>query len=122
MSGIVDRIRYLVNVILMKTAEEHFEFVCNTLTSNHGVERGNMMSSPGLKYGKKVFAFLHNGKMGFRLGPNFDPDKWGLKNPEPLSPFKTKPPLKGWFLVDQKEMDFWEPLADLALTFTQTLK
>ncbi len=106
----------------MKTAEEHFESICKMLTSNQGVERGNMMSSPGLKYQKKVFAFLHKEKMGFRLGPNFDPIKWGLKNPESLSPFKTKPPLKGWLMIDQKEMDLWEPLADMALTFTQTLK
>lgn len=106
----------------MKTAEKHFEFICTTLTSKQGVERGNMMSSPGLKYNKKVFAFLHKGKMGFRLGPNFDATKWGLKDAQPLSPFKTKPPLKGWLMIDQKEMDFWEPLADMALTFTQTLK
>ncbi|MEQ8339328.1 MAG: hypothetical protein RIA62_18345 [Cyclobacteriaceae bacterium] len=106
----------------MRTAEEQFDLICASYAGKPGVEKGKMMSSPGLKYNNKVFAFLYKEKMGLRLGPSFDPDKWGLKNPEPLSPFKVKPPLKGWLLIDQREMDLWEPFADMALTFTQTLK
>ncbi|MEQ9220019.1 MAG: hypothetical protein RLO17_18335 [Cyclobacteriaceae bacterium] len=104
------------------TAENQFDSLCRKFVTLPGVETGNMMSSPGLKYNNKVFAFFYKKKMGFRLGPNFDTQKWGLKNPEPLSPFKTKPPLKGWLMIDQNEMDLWEPLAEMALTFTQTLK
>ncbi|XOV93642.1 MAG: hypothetical protein ACFHWX_02810 [Bacteroidota bacterium] len=106
----------------MNAQQQTFDALALKFSQLPDVESGNMMSSPGLKFKEKVFAFFHKGKMGFRLGPNFDPDKMGLRNHEPLSPFKTKPPLKGWFIVDQSEMDFWEPLTEMALAFTQTLK
>jgi hypothetical protein len=81
-----------------------------------------MMSSPGLKYNNKVFAFYHKGNMGFRLGPQFSPPQHGIKFAKPLSPFKTKPPLKGWYVIDQIEKDLWPVLAEMALEFTMTLK
>ncbi|NNF20849.1 MAG: hypothetical protein HKN67_02820 [Saprospiraceae bacterium] len=88
----------------------------------HGVVKGKMMSSPGLKYNNKIFAFYHKETMGFRLGPDFKPGSFGLMNAKPLSPFKTKPPLKGWYVVDHNESNLWEDLTELALEFTMTLK
>ncbi len=60
--------------------------------------------------------------MGFRLGPNFNPEKMGIKNAKPLSPFKKKPPLKGWFIVEKYESNSWDVLVEMALEFTKTLK
>ena len=37
-----------------------------------GVVHGKMMSSPGLKYKNKVFAFYFNEEMTFRLGKNYN--------------------------------------------------
>ena len=90
-------------------------------TANPDVVLGKMMSSPGLKYKDKVFAFYTKEEMGFRLGPDFDPDKFGVTSVSPLSPFKTKPPLKGWFMVDESESNKWQTLASTALEFTITL-
>jgi len=80
-----------------------------------------MMSDSGLKYKDKVFAFYHKESMGFRLGPDFDPEQFGLKNFKFLSPLKKKPPLKGWFIIDKLESDTWEALSEKALEFTVTL-
>lgn len=90
-------------------------------TANQDVVLGKMMSSSGLKYKDKVFAFYSKEEMGFRLGPDFDPDKFGLTSARPLSPFKTKPPLKGWFMIDESESNRWQTLASLALEYTITL-
>jgi hypothetical protein len=81
-----------------------------------------MMSAPALKFNNKVFVFFLEAEMGFRLGPSFSPKKFGLLSARPLSPFKTKPPLKGWYLIDASESDFWSELCALALTYTQQLK
>lgn len=83
---------------------------------------GKMMSSPGLKVNDKVFAFYHKGEMGFRLGGDFDLKKFGVTTAKPLSPFKTKPPLKGWYIIEETESNLWEPLTEMALQYTRTLK
>lgn len=80
-----------------------------------------MMSSPGLKFKDKVFAFYANEKMGFRLGPQFNPEKFGLLSAQPLSPFKTKPPLKGWYIIDAYESHHWDTLLSMALEYSRTL-
>ncbi len=85
------------------------------------VQIGKMMSAPALKYNDKVFLFFHKTEMGFRLGPNFDAIKFGLLNPKPLSPFKSKPPLKGWVIVTHEESNQWDMLSTLALEFTKTI-
>ena len=100
-----------------------FESISAKLTSKYpDVSVGKMMSSPGLKFQDKVFAFYYKNSMGFRLGPNFNPDKFGIRNAKPLSPFKKKPPLKGWFIIDSNESDSWELLSEKALEFTTTIK
>lgn len=83
---------------------------------------GKMMSAPGLKVNDKVFAFYDKGSMGFRLGGNFNIEKFGITTAKPLSPFKTKPPLKGWYIIEKTESNLWETLAEMALQFTKTLK
>lgn len=93
----------------------------NILDQHHDVVEGNMMSSPGLKCNNKVFVFHYKEEMGFRLGPGFTPDEFGLRSARPLSPFRTKPPLKDWFMVHDSERGQWERLTILALEFTRTL-
>ena len=106
----------------MSLAEAKFMNIVHRLSnSDENVHLGKMMSSPGLKFKDKVFAFYHKESMGFRLGENFSPEKYGVDRHRPLSPFKTKPPLKGWFIIDKEENNSWELLADLALDFTKTL-
>ncbi len=102
---------------------DEFKRIAAAFTYIHGdVAHGKMMSSPGLKCNNRVFAFEMKDGMGFRLGPDFDPDAAGLQSARPLSPFKTKPPLKGWYIVGEAEQSRWEELAGQALAFTRTLK
>lgn len=108
----------------MNKTEATFVTLVNKLAeSDPDIFPGKMMSSPGLKYKDKVFAFYNKKKeeMGFRLGPDSNPEKFGLKNARLLSPFKTKPPLKGWYVVDTDENNFWEKLAEIALEYTKSV-
>ena len=107
----------------MTPAEEKFNAIVEQLVAgNADVHLGKMMSSPGLKTGKDVFAFYFKETMGFRLGKQFDPSKFGLRTARHLSPFKTKPPLTAWQVVDFEEAELWEQLAEMALGFTRGLK
>ncbi|NNE27285.1 MAG: hypothetical protein HKN09_10615 [Saprospiraceae bacterium] len=104
------------------TGEARFHTIAQAFVAQHeGVILAKMMSSPGLKFNDKVFAFYHKDKMGFRLGTQFNLEANGIANAEPLSPFKTKPPLKGWFMIDVVEADLWPLLTEEALKFTQSL-
>ncbi len=105
----------------MVGADEFERIVAQFTAMESNVHPGKMMSAPGLKYKDKVFAFLAKDGMGFRLGREFDPVAFGLINAKPLNPFKTKGPLKGWYVVDADEIDQWESLAARALAFTRTL-
>lgn len=106
----------------MSNAQSEFMKIAGKYTSDEHIILGKMMSAPGLKYKDKVFAFLtKDSAMGFRLGEDFDIKKAGLKNPKPLSPFKTKPPLKGWLIVDYEEHAHWEQLTENALNYTKEL-
>lgn len=106
----------------MTDSKTEFDRIADVFVVLHkDVQPGKMMSSPGLKCNNKVFAFHCKDGMGFRMGAEFDPKKSGLKNPKPLSPFKTKPPLKGWYIIEPNEADKWESLAEHALAFTRTL-
>ena len=106
----------------MNQPQDLFETILEDLSQLEShVQEGNMMRSPGMKYKDKVFAFFYKEAMGFRLGPNFDPKSSGIENAKPLSPFKTKPPLKGWFIIDASERDRWAELSSKALEFTKTI-
>jgi len=72
----------------MSQPQELFNSIVEKLSRGPNVHLSKMMSAPGLKFIDKVFAFFNNDSMGFRLGPNFSPDKLGIKNPKPLSPLK----------------------------------
>ena len=99
----------------MKTPAFHFEEIVNKMVAeNHGVERGRMMSSPALKYRNQVFAFFHKDTMTFKLGKEFNPASVDLQKVQWLSPFKHKPPMKAWFVVDETEMEKWERLTQMA--------
>ena len=109
-------------VLDMKDAELLFEQIADELiAADDGVVAGKMMSSPGLKFNNKVFAFYHKETMCFRLGKAFDPDEVNSKTATFLNPFKNKPPMKAWFVIGAAEKELWKPLAQKALSFTKTL-
>ena len=104
-------------------SEALFNQIAEKFTSqDNAVILGKMMSAPGLKVNDKVFAFYGKGGMGFRLGGNFDTEKFGITTAKPLSPFKTKPPLKGWYIIEETESNLWETLTEMALEYTKILK
>ncbi len=100
-----------------RSSSRMFESICERFTKREGVTLGKMMSSPGLKYRGKVFAFFHRDKMVFKLGEGFDMRAFGVDNYSLLSPFKTKPPLKAWIEVPASESRHWEALTERALEF-----
>lgn len=84
----------------MDTSEKLFYSIAEKLSmENDNVSLGKMMSSPGIKYKDKVFVFYFKQQMVFKLGKEFDPPSIGINNFSLLNPFKTKPPLAGWFEI-----------------------
>ncbi len=103
-------------MVQMDKERQHFQAIADKLASeNRFVTIGKMMSSPGIRYKEKVFAFYYNKVMVFRLGRDFEPKTLGIRNYRLLSPFKTKPPLVDWFEIPSSNMKKWEELASLAL-------
>lgn len=104
------------------TGEPTFESVSARLIAEHdGVAEGRMMSHPAVAYRGRVFAFPGwEGDMVFRLGKAFDPDAAGLAGRSHLSPFKHKPPMKGWVRVPPDQADRWPELAEAALALMRT--
>ena len=104
----------------MDDLEEKYALIAEAFVMAHdGVEHGNMMRTPALTWGGKVFAFhsargKHAG-MGFRLGRDYDFASLPTKNWTHLAPFKTKPPMKDWIMLTASEADFWPELALAAL-------
>ncbi len=99
----------------MDREEQLFRMICDKLVQKHDyVAPGKMMSSPGITIRKKVFAFYHKQQMIFKLGKQFEPASHGIDNFSLLSPFKTKPPLAGWFCIPFEHSDKWEALAEQA--------
>ncbi len=93
-----------------------FESITASLSaSDNAVNPGKMMSAEGIKYKTKVFAFYHDGQMVFRMGKQFQPEQHGIKQYGYLSPFKNKPPMKGWLEVPPMYKDQWSHLAAMAL-------
>jgi len=95
-------------------ARNKFEEIRTLLSSQEGISPGKMMSSEAIRCNDKVFAFFHNEMMTFKLGSGFDPSDMGIDEWFPLSPFKTKPPLKGWYMIPEEYMDKWPQLAEMA--------
>ena len=82
---------------------------------NNDIGEGNMMSSPGIKYKTKVFAFYHDQSMIFRLGKGYNIKSEGVSKYKFLNPFKNKPPMKGWYVVPSTEIEYWQKLAEIAM-------
>ena len=100
----------------MTEPEMKFNIIVQELSQElDNVEPGKMMSSPGLRYKNKVFAFYYKEQMVFRLGKGFDPKSVGVNEYSLLSPFKNKAPLAGWFEVPFEYEHKWEDLARRAL-------
>ncbi len=78
-----------------------------------------MMSSPAVTIKGKVFAFFCDTDflrgIGVRLGRDHDIAAEGLSEWQLLSPFKTKPPLKDWFVISPADSAQWDRLARAAL-------
>lgn len=101
-----------------KVEKEKFVFddiVAKLSQSNDDVGEGNMMSSPGIKYKGKVFAFYHNQTLTFKLGKGYNIEGEGVTSYSYLNPFKNKPPMKAWFVIPATEIDKWEKLASIAM-------
>ena len=97
-------------------AEQKFHSIAHNLDKHQGVALGKMMSSPGIQYNGKNFAFYHREEMIFRLGRDWKPEKLGIKNWSNLSPFKNKPPMYDWFCITFDDADLWPQLATMALS------
>ncbi|MFN3233258.1 MAG: hypothetical protein ACE363_14035 [Alphaproteobacteria bacterium] len=97
------------------TPEDLFNNISERMESMHeGVGRGKMMSSPGIQYKGKNFAFFWDDTMVFRIGKGFNPGDIGVTEWAYLNPFKNKPPMKGWYRIPASEKDHWPDLADRA--------
>jgi TfoX/Sxy family transcriptional regulator of competence genes len=100
----------------MATSEEHFYSIAENLASQHDdVVMGKMMSSPGILYKKKNFAFFNDDKMVFKLGKEYDIESHGLSDWSWLQPFKNKGSMKAWYEIPDSEKARWEELANIAL-------
>ena len=100
----------------MDAEQEYFQTIAEKLAAeNKHVTVGKMMSSPGIRYKNKVFAFYYKKKMVFRFGRDFDPKSMGIKTFSLLSPFKTRPPLVDWFEIPASNKKRWEELALVAM-------
>ena len=99
----------------MTKAENVFQNILSELMKEEeNVIPGNMMRADGIKYKTKVFAFFHQEKMGLRLGKDFDPEPHGITRFEYLSPFKNKPPMKAWFMIEEEFASKWKDLTRIA--------
>jgi len=92
--------------------QEYFDQIQNEMQAAYtGVASGNMMRSPALTYKSKVFAFFFNDEMGFKLDAKAADFKELYPGSKYLSPFKKKPPLKGWLVVPGTYHNDWNNLA-----------
>ena len=101
-------------------ADEFMRITRRMTRAARDVTEGPMMSSPGIRWKGRVFAFYWNEQMVFRLGRDFDPAAAGIRNWKPLNPFKSKPPLPGWFVLPVSEEKRWDAMADRALENMRT--
>ena len=56
-----------------------------------------------------------NDEMVFRLGKEYNPGEDSLEKFSLLNPFKSKPPLSGWFVIPADYQMKWEHLSKKAL-------
>ena len=100
--------------------EKLYNSIADKFAAKHKhVARGPMMSAPGIRYKNKNFAFFHKNEMTFKLGKSFNAKANGIKIVRHLSPFKTKPPLKAWYIIAVEQKGMWEELTHLAFEYIQ---
>lgn len=101
----------------MPTPEEQFNTLTEQMAEAHPkVGPGKMMSSPAIQYNGKVFAFFYKEAMTFKLGKDCDArQQFDLQKIAHLSPFKNKPPMTAWFIVEADESEKWPMLAEYAM-------
>ena len=100
----------------MEKEQELFEKIGLQLSKKYRlVKVGKMMSSPGLSFKKKFFAFYYKQEITLKLGKDFVPENHGIKNWKYLNPFKTKAAMKNWFQFPYSEKKNWEKLAIKAM-------
>ena len=100
----------------MDKEEELFHKITETLSNEYNhVKTGKMMSSNGVSYKKKFFAFYFKKEITLRLGKDFIPKDYGIKNWKYLNPFKKKAPMKNWFQIPYSEKKNWKKLTKIAL-------
>jgi len=58
---------------MIKKEKLFYSISDSSITENIDMTLGKMMSSPGIKYKNKVFAFYYKDRMVFCLGKDFDP-------------------------------------------------
>ena len=101
--------------------EAIFNRIAEKLAAEEGVSLGKMMHSPAIKVQGKVFAFFHKGAMIFKLDQQTDLFMAKFPGSGYLSPFKNKPPMKGWLNVPAEFSDNWENLAFEAMKTTESI-
>ena len=76
-----------------------------------------MMREPALTCNGKVFAFYYADMkaMCFKLGKGFLIEEYGVEDVKFLSPFKNRPPMYAWYIVDNIYIEAWEELTQVAL-------
>ena len=98
-----------------------FQEIAKTLMiRDNKVNLGKMMSSPGIQYKGKNFAFIHNDEMTFKLGKKFNAEANGIHEVRYLNPFKTKPPLKAWLVISESQSHLWPELAEFAFDYIKS--
>ena len=97
-----------------------FNRIAEKLTTEEGASLGKMMRSPAIKVQGKVLAFFHRGAMTFKLDQHTDLFMAKFPGSSYLSPFKNKPPMKGWLNVPEEFSDNWESLAVEAMKTTES--
>jgi len=98
-------------------AKELFKLIVKKECKREHVELGKMMSAPGIRYKNKVYAFLWDDKIGFKLGKGFDIEGTSVSKWEYLNPFKNKAPMKAWYIIGIEHADLWEEFTELAYQF-----
>lgn len=100
----------------MNKEEQYFNALRNQLCQGSpDVQSGKMMSSEGITYRGKVFAFFsRQQKMVFKLGKDFSPYELEI-DIQVFNPFRHRAPLNGWFEVPYIHKKHWPSLAERAL-------
>ena len=104
---------------MLKEEELFNEITLKLSKENQLVQSGKMMSSPGISYKKKFFAFYYKKEITIKLGKEFKPKTYGIKKWNHLNPFKNKAPMKNWYQIPYSEKNHWENLTKLGLDYVK---